>query len=79
MTETHAGADLGPPKYAFFVLFGPKALFGANDTFLLPQCIFAYFGVLRNQDEDKKATLPDPKATFSDQKATFADHVLARF
>ena len=72
-------AYLGPPKYAFFVLFGPKAPFGANDAFFLPQRIFAYFVVLRNQDEDEKATLPDPKAKFPDQKATFADHVLARF
>ena len=70
---------LGPPKHAIFALFGPKAPFGANDTFFLPQYMFAYFGVLRSQDEDEKATLPDPKATFPDQKATFADHVLARF
>ena len=48
-------------------------------THFLLQRIFAYFVVLRNQDEDEKATLPDPKATFPDQKATFADHVLARF
>ena len=55
-------------------------------THFLPQRIFAYFAVVRNQDEDEKATLPDPKATlpdpkatFPDQKATFADHVLARF
>ena len=74
-----SGIYLGPAKYALVVLFGPKAPFGANDTYFLPQCMFAYFAVLRNQDEDEKATLPDPKATFPDQKATFADHVLARF
>ena len=47
------------------------AKFGANDTCCLPRRVFVNSAVLRNQDEDEKATLPDPKATFLDQKATF--------
>ena len=76
---TCSGKYLGPPKYAFFVVFGPKAPFGAIDTCFCLSAFFAYFAVSRNQNKDEHATLPDPKATFPDQKATFADHVLARF
>ena len=56
-----------------------KGSFWCTPSIFLAQDSFADFAVLRNRDEDEKATLPDPKATFPDQKAIFADHVLARF
>ena len=71
----HTWALLSMP---FLCCLGQRLLL-VQTTHFLPQRIFAYFAVVRNQDEDEKATLPDPKATFPDQKATFADHVLARF
>ena len=43
MVSTGSLAYLGPPKYAFFVLFGPKAPFGANDTFF---CLSAFLHIL---------------------------------
>ena len=66
------------PKCACFCAWA-KGSFWCKRHSVSPQCIFANFAVLLNQDEDEKATLPDPKATLPDQKARFADHVLARF
>ena len=65
--HTSINAYLGPAKYELWCCLGQRLLL-VQTTFDSPQCIFANFAVLRNQEEDEQATLPDPEATFPDQK-----------